>query len=79
VPDLAGFETLRQIRLPVQQGLWERSAGVYDPHRRRIGVGTVPSSSVSVMGHELGHATDHMEDLPSPAFGMSCTGAAAIN
>ncbi|MGW4641632.1 hypothetical protein ACWEN6_24130 [Sphaerisporangium sp. NPDC004334] len=65
VPDLSGFEALRQVSLPVQEGLWERSAGVYDPDRRRIGVGTVPSPSVSVTGHELGHATDHMDGLPS--------------
>ncbi|PRX67738.1 hypothetical protein B0I32_104495 [Nonomuraea fuscirosea] len=65
VPDLPGFEALRGVPLPVQQGGWERSAGVYDPHRRRIGVGSTPSPSVSVAGHELGHATDHLDGMPS--------------
>ncbi|MFC4011207.1 hypothetical protein ACFOY2_28550 [Nonomuraea purpurea] len=65
VPDLPGFEPLRGIRLPVQEGSWERSAGVYDPVRRRIGVGSVPSPSVSVCGHELAHAVDHLDDKPS--------------
>ncbi|NBE98078.1 hypothetical protein FE391_41020 [Nonomuraea sp. KC401] len=65
VPDLPGFEALRGVALPFQQGRWERSAGVYDPGRRRVGVGSVPSPSVSVAGHELGHATDHLEGLPS--------------
>ncbi|MEV4113395.1 hypothetical protein [Nonomuraea sp. NPDC049695] len=65
VPDLPGFEGLRGVPLPVQQGGWERSAGVYDPSRRTIGIGSVPSPSVSVAGHELGHATDHLDDLPS--------------
>ncbi|WP_219507948.1 hypothetical protein [Nonomuraea ceibae] len=65
VPDLLGFEAMRGIQLPLQQGSWERSAGVYDPARRMIGVGSVPSPSVSVAGHELGHATDHLEGLPS--------------
>ncbi|MCP2353761.1 hypothetical protein HD597_000781 [Nonomuraea thailandensis] len=65
VPDLRGFEELRGVELPVQQGGWERSAGVYDPNRRRIGVGSVPSPSVSVAGHELGHATDHLDGMPS--------------
>jgi hypothetical protein len=65
VPDLPGFETLRGVELPVQQGGWERSAGIYDPNQRRIGVGSVPSPSVSVAGHELGHAADHMEGLQS--------------
>ncbi|MEV1175473.1 hypothetical protein [Nonomuraea sp. NPDC049784] len=65
VPDLSGFEHLRGIPLPVQQGGWERSAGVYDPTRRAIGVGSVPSPSVSVAGHELGHATDDMDHMPS--------------
>ncbi|MFJ2033003.1 hypothetical protein [Streptosporangium sp. NPDC087985] len=65
VPDLSGFEMLRSARLPVQDASWDRSPGVYDPGLRRIGVGTVASSSVSVAGHELGHATDHMDGLPS--------------
>ncbi|MED7931690.1 hypothetical protein SMD20_46245 [Nonomuraea sp. LP-02] len=65
VPDLPGFEALRGVPLPVQQGDWERSAGVYDPVRRRVGVGSVPSPSVSVAGHELGHATDHLDGMPS--------------
>ncbi|MFI6743233.1 hypothetical protein ACIBI9_61020 [Nonomuraea sp. NPDC050451] len=67
VPDLPGFEHLRGIPLPVQQGGWERSAGVYDPTRRRIGVGSVPSPSVSVAGHEVGHAADDMDGMPSHA------------
>ncbi|MEV1005060.1 hypothetical protein [Nonomuraea sp. NPDC050202] len=65
VPDLPGFEQLRGVPLPVQQGGWERSAGVYDPTRRAIGVGSVPSPSVSVAGHELGHATDDLDGMPS--------------
>lgn len=65
VPDLPGFEPLRGVALPVQEGGWEHSAGIYDPGRRRIGVGSVPSPSISVMGHELGHAMDHLEDMPS--------------
>ncbi|MEW9552648.1 hypothetical protein [Nonomuraea sp. NPDC050783] len=65
VPDLPGFEELRGVPLPLQQGAWERSAGVYDPNRRRIGVGSVPSPSVSVAGHEIGHATDHLDAMPS--------------
>lgn len=65
VPDLPGFEWLRGVALPLQAGLWERSAGVYDPRQRRIGVGSAPSPSVSVCGHEIGHATDHMDRLPS--------------
>ncbi|MEV4573787.1 hypothetical protein AB0K16_11030 [Nonomuraea jabiensis] len=65
VPDLPGFEHLRGIPLPVQQGGWERSAGVYDPRRRMIGVGSVPSPSASVAGHELGHAADDMDGMPS--------------
>ncbi|WP_377237691.1 hypothetical protein [Planobispora takensis] len=65
VPDLPGFGWLRGVPLPVQAGAWERSSGVYDPRRRRIGVGSAPSPSVSVCGHELGHAVDHMEDRPS--------------
>lgn len=65
VPDLPGFGSLRDIPLPVQEGSWERSAGIYDPERRRIGVGSVPSPSVSVCGHELAHAVDHMDGLPS--------------
>lgn len=67
VPDLSGFESLRDVRLPVQDGGWDRSPGVYDPVARRIGVGTVPSPSVSVCGHELGHACDHMDGFPSRA------------
>lgn len=67
VPDLRGFESLRDVRLPVQDGGWDRSPGVYDPVARRIGVGTVPSPSVSVCGHELGHACDHMDGFPSRA------------
>jgi len=65
VPDLPGFEWLRGVALPLQAGRWERSAGVYDPRQRRIGVGSAPSPSVSVCGHEIGHATDHMDRLPS--------------
>ncbi|NRQ40247.1 hypothetical protein HII36_51765 [Nonomuraea sp. NN258] len=61
VPDLAGFEHLRDVPLPLQPGSWTRSAGVYDPALRRIGVGSVGSPSVSVVGHELGHAVDHMD------------------
>jgi hypothetical protein len=65
VPDLPGFEYLRAVPLPLQAGTWERSAGVYDPERRRIGVGSVASPSVSVTGHELGHAVDHMDGVLS--------------
>ncbi|MFB4278395.1 MULTISPECIES: hypothetical protein [unclassified Nonomuraea] len=65
VPDLPGFERLRGVPLPAQQGGWERSAGVYDPTWRAIGVGSVPSPSASVAGHELGHATDDMDGMPS--------------
>ncbi|NUP22190.1 MAG: hypothetical protein HOZ81_40245 [Streptomyces sp.] len=65
VPDLPGFEAMRGVELPLQQGSWESSAGVYDPSRRRVGVGSMPSPSVSVAGHELGHAADHMDGLPS--------------
>ncbi|MEV4066121.1 hypothetical protein [Nonomuraea dietziae] len=65
VPDLPGYEGLRNLSLPVQEGTWERSAGVYDPARRRIGVGSVPSASVSVAAHELAHALDDLEARPS--------------
>ncbi|MFD1938473.1 MULTISPECIES: hypothetical protein [Nonomuraea] len=65
VPDLPGFESLRDRPLPVQAGSWERSAGVYDPGQRRIGVGSVPSPSVSVCGHELGHAVDDLDGRAS--------------
>ncbi|MER7499471.1 hypothetical protein AB0L05_16320 [Nonomuraea pusilla] len=65
VPDLPGFEKLREVPLPLQEGTWERSAGVYDPALRRIGVGSVPSPSASVCGHELGHAVDDLDGRPS--------------
>jgi len=65
VPDLPDFEKLRAIPLPQQQGTWERSAGVYDPFLRRIAVGSVPSPSVNVCGHELGHALDDSDGRPS--------------
>lgn len=65
VPDLPGFERLRKQPLPLQQDSWERSAGVYDPAARGIGVGSVPSPSVSVCGHELGHAVDDLDGRPS--------------
>ncbi|WP_283134423.1 hypothetical protein [Rhizohabitans arisaemae] len=65
VPDLPGFEDLRKQPLPLQQGSWDRSAGAYDAKLRRIAVGTVPSPSVSVCGHELGHAVDDLDDQPS--------------
>ncbi|GAB2942395.1 hypothetical protein GCM10027203_50980 [Nonomuraea fastidiosa] len=65
VPDLPGFEHLRGTSLPVQQGWWDRSAGVYDPARRAIGVGSVPSPSAGVAAHELGHALDDMDGMPS--------------
>jgi hypothetical protein len=65
VPDLPDFEKLRAIPLPQQQGTWERSAGVYDPALRRIAIGSVPSPSVSVCGHELGHAIDDCDGRPS--------------
>ncbi|MFI6790090.1 hypothetical protein ACIBG4_22480 [Nonomuraea sp. NPDC050383] len=65
VPDLPGFEKLRAEPLPLQNGLWDRSAGIYDPELRRIGVGSVPSPSVSVCGHELGHAVDDLDGRPS--------------
>ncbi|MFI6603730.1 hypothetical protein ACIBHX_46505 [Nonomuraea sp. NPDC050536] len=66
VPDLPGFEHLRNVRLPVQaEATWEQSAGIYDPELRRIGVGSVKSPSASVCAHELGHAIDHMDDRPS--------------
>lgn len=65
VPDLPHFEKLRAIPLPQQEGTWERSAGVYDPVLRRIAVGSVPSPSVNVCGHELGHAIDHSDGRPS--------------
>ncbi|MFI7049020.1 hypothetical protein [Streptosporangium sandarakinum] len=67
VPDLPGFEGLRGVPLPVQAGSWERTAGVYDPLRRRVGIGSASSPSISVCGHELGHAVDHMENRPSQA------------
>lgn len=67
VPDLPGFAGLRGVPLPVQAGSWERTAGVYDPLQRRIGIGSAPSPSVSVCGHELGHAVDDMEHRPSRA------------
>ncbi|WP_432872201.1 hypothetical protein [Microbispora rosea] len=65
VPDLPRFESLRSLRLPVQDASWDLTPGVYDPNARRIGIGTVPSTSVSVCGHELGHACDHMDGYPS--------------
>ncbi|MFD9950068.1 hypothetical protein ACFWYW_56100 [Nonomuraea sp. NPDC059023] len=65
VPDLPGFTYLREVELPLQAGTWEVSAGVYDPARRAIGVGSVPSPSVSVAAHELGHAVDDMDDRAS--------------
>ncbi|GAB3160924.1 hypothetical protein AB0C14_27230 [Microbispora hainanensis] len=65
VPDLPGFESLRSLSLPVQDASWDLTPGVYDPNARRIGIGTVPSTSVSVCGHELGHSCDHMDGYPS--------------
>ncbi|WP_156325855.1 hypothetical protein [Nonomuraea sp. SBT364] len=65
VPDLPDFEKLRALPLPQQEGTWERSAGVYDPALRRIAVGSVPSPSVNVCGHELGHALDDSDGRPS--------------
>ncbi|WP_327092544.1 hypothetical protein OIE66_18480 [Nonomuraea sp. NBC_01738] len=65
VPDLPGFEHLRSIPLPLQAGEWDRSAGVYDPQTRRIGIGSVPTPSVSVAAHEVAHALDHAQGAPS--------------
>ncbi|WP_431921288.1 hypothetical protein [Nonomuraea jabiensis] len=65
VPDLPGFENLRNVDLPLQAGTWDRSPGVYDPARRRIGVGSAPSPSISVAAHELGHAVDDLDGHPS--------------
>ncbi len=56
VPELDDMGRLRGVPLPSGRATWDACAGAYG--KRKIIVGTRPSSAPDVMCHEVGHALD---------------------
>jgi len=59
VPELDDMGRLRGIPLPSGRATWDACAGAYG--KRKIIVGTRPSSAPDVMCHEVGHALDDVD------------------
>ena len=59
VPELDDMGRLRGVPLPSGRATWDACAGAYG--KRKIIVGTRPSSAPDVMCHEVGHALDDID------------------
>jgi hypothetical protein len=59
VPDLDHMDELKGVSLPSGRATWDACAGAYGD--RKIIVGSRPSPTPDVMGHEVGHALDDID------------------
>jgi hypothetical protein len=59
VPELDDMGRLRGVPLPSGRATWDACAGAYG--KRKIIVGSRPSSAPDVMCHEVGHALDDID------------------
>jgi hypothetical protein len=63
VPDLDHMGELSGVPLPSGRATWDACAGAYGD--RKIIVGSRPSPTPDVMCHEVGHALDDIDAVPS--------------
>ncbi len=61
VPELDDMGRLRGVPLPSGRATWDACAGAYG--KRKIIVGSRPSSAPDVMCHEVGHALDDIDRI----------------